>query len=64
MRWRRIFYFLAVFAVLIFLALSFYYLQERERIPQGFVFANGCLEGDTITVATKVAGRVEKRVKV
>ncbi len=60
MRWRR---FLPVFlavGVIVLVALALYrYEKEKQALPPGFVFASGRLEGDTITVATKVAGRVE-----
>ena len=32
--------------------------QDRQRLPEGLLLANGRIEGDRITVATKLAGRV------
>ena len=60
MRWRT-FFFLAVLALVIVGAIYFYLFEKRrEALPQGFVFANGRLESDTITVSTKVSGKLEK----
>ncbi len=61
MRWRRFFWFFFLVTAILSGALALYrYEKAKQALPEGFVFASGRLEGDTITVATKVAGRVEK----
>ena len=37
-----------------------YYILEKTRIPESFIKVNGRIEGDIITVATRIPGRVEK----
>ncbi len=60
MRLKNLFFYLVVILAITFVAFALYQLQrKKESVPQGFVFASGRLEGDTITVATKIAGRVE-----
>ncbi len=60
MRVRRFFGVFLVLATVIFVSLALYRYQKQEQAETpGFVFASGRLEGDTITVATRVAGRVE-----
>ncbi len=60
MRLKNFLFYLIFIAFTVFVALAIYqYQKEKEKIPQGFVFVSGRLEGDTITVATKIAGRVE-----
>ena len=60
MRVKNILFYLVFVAFTVFVALAIYqYQKEKEKIPPGFVFVSGRLEGDTITVATKIAGRVE-----
>ncbi len=60
MRLKSLFFYLVIILAITFVAFALYQFQrKKESIPQGFVFASGRLEGDTITVATKIAGRVE-----
>jgi HlyD family secretion protein len=51
----------AVVAVLLLVAcalLGYHYFEHTRPFPEGLIQANGRIEGDTITVASKVAGRV------
>jgi len=60
MRLKNLFFYLVVILAITFVAFALYQFQrKKESVPPGFVFASGRLEGDTITVATKIAGRVE-----
>ncbi len=61
MRWTKTGGILIFLGAIVFVAFALYFYQQRqEAIPAGFVFASGRIEGDTLTVATKIAGRVEK----
>ncbi len=60
MRLKSLFFYLVIILAITFVAFALYQLQrKKESIPREFVFASGRLEGDIITVATKIAGRVE-----
>ncbi len=60
MRVRRFLGVFLVLAAVVFVSLALYRYQKQEHAEApGFVFASGRLEGDTITVATRIAGRVE-----
>lgn len=39
-------------------AFAYYYFTAARSLPEGLIQANGRIEGDTITVASKVAGRI------
>jgi len=43
---------------LIFLYISGDFIFTKAEIPEGLILANGRIEGDTATVATKIAGRI------
>ncbi|MEA1995719.1 MAG: efflux RND transporter periplasmic adaptor subunit [Campylobacterota bacterium] len=55
-----------VYIIIIIVAIVFgyysynYYILEKTRIPESFIKVNGRIEGDIITVATRIPGRVEK----
>ena len=55
-----------VYAIIIIVAIVFgyysysYYILEKTRIPESFIKVNGRIEGDIVTVATKIPGRVEQ----
>jgi HlyD family secretion protein len=36
----------------------YYYVSTQNRLPPGFAFGNGRVEGDQIAIATKYAGRI------
>ncbi|RJP17735.1 MAG: HlyD family efflux transporter periplasmic adaptor subunit [Candidatus Abyssobacteria bacterium SURF_5] len=40
--------------------LSFDHWVQRESLPEGLIQANGRIEGDFVTIASKAAGRVQK----
>ncbi|RUM87802.1 MAG: secretion protein HlyD [Thermodesulfatator sp.] len=60
MSWRTLLWgFLLGLLVLCGSLLVYRYQKSERALPRGFVWASGRLEGDTITVATKVSGRIE-----
>jgi HlyD family secretion protein len=55
-----------VYIIIIIVAIVFgyysynYYILEKTRIPESFIKVNGRIEGNIITAATKIPGRIEE----
>ena len=50
--------YVALVAAVMVLVAGFLYMRMPDAIPEGLIQANGRIEGDTVTIASKVAGRI------
>ena len=57
---RALFVVVAVAVLLVAGALGYQRFVVREGLPEGLILANGRIEGDTVALAGKFAGRIER----
>jgi len=58
---RFLLYIIIIIVAIVFGYYSYnYYILEKTHIPESFIKVNGRIEGDIITAATRIPGRVEK----